>query len=207
MREVRLIRLGTTHHEVVDEQMRELQQQRIDDEIPDTLILVEHPEVVTIGPKARNDGIEPPPDYPSRAVDRGGGLTWHGPGQLVIYPVFKWDLEGEVNTKAIIHALEGWVIESFAALGIESARDARMMGVWVDGHKVCSIGISLLRWVSRHGLSINYDTPRGRVERLQGCGLDAGMTSSLAALGYSISRERLEESLLNSNSLLNLHFH
>ena len=92
--------------------------------------------------------------------------------------------------------------------GIESSRDERMQGVWVDGKKVCSIGLSFLKWVSRHGLAINIETSPSRVETLGGCGLEEGMTTSLLALGHShdlegrtIDRKRIEEALIYTCSI------
>ena len=92
MSELRVLRAGVVDHHIMAEAMREMQQQRIDDEVPDTLILVEHPEVVTVGPKAVRDGVEVQ-GYPTSPTDRGGGITWHGPGQLVAYPIVKWGVE------------------------------------------------------------------------------------------------------------------
>ena len=179
------------------EMMSALQMQRINEEISDTLLILEHPEIVTVGPRARNDGIFPPEDYATQAVDRGGGLTWHGPGQLVVYPIIHWNKEDEKSVASIIHKLEEWVIESLSILGIEGYRDERMQGVWVEGKKICSIGLSFLRWVSRHGLTINYDTPFGRVENLAGCGLAEATTTSLHRLNHSVSRQDLEDALLS----------
>jgi lipoate-protein ligase B len=180
--------------------MKRLQKQRIEDVIPDTLLIMEHPEIVTVGPRARNDGILPPENYTTHPVDRGGGLTWHGPGQLVAYPIFKWDLEGEVSVAAIIHLLEEWIIKALAVCGVKGKRDERMQGVWVDDKKISSIGLSFLRWTSRHGLTINYDTPKGRVELLAGCGLDSHTTTSLAQLGHTIGRDQLLAALLETMS-------
>ena len=179
--------------------MRELQAKRIAEEIPDTLLILEHPEIVTVGPRARNDGIAPPPSYASHPVDRGGGLTWHGPGQIVAYPIFKWDLEGEDSVAAVINLIEQWVIETLAEFSIKAYRDERMQGVWVDDKKICSIGLSFLRWVSRHGFTINYHTPIGRVEGLAGCGLSEDTTTSLAALGYDVDLESLKTALLSKS--------
>ena len=131
-------------------------------------------------------------------MDRGGGLTWHGPGQLVLYPIFLWDLDGEASVRHIIHKLEQWVIVSLGAFNITGQRDHRMQGVWVDQHKICSIGLSFLRWVSRHGLTINYATPTGRVEGVMGCGLEQNTTTSLAGLGYTVEREQLIKHLLEA---------
>lgn len=192
--------LGIVEYTDALELMSTLQQQRINDEIPDTILFLEHPEIVTVGPRARNDGIAPPSDYRSHPVDRGGGLTWHGPGQLVVYPIIHWNKDDEKSVADIITKIESWVIAALASLGIEGYRDERMQGVWVDNKKICSIGLSFLRWVSRHGFTINYDTPKGRVENLAGCGLDESTTTSLSALGYATSRENIETALRQSMS-------
>ena len=197
-RDVKIIHLGEIPYQEALDLMKELQLQRIDDQIPDTLLLLNHPEIVTVGPRATNDGIKAPQGYPSHTVDRGGGLTWHGPGQLVGYPIFKWDLEGETSVAAIISLLEQWIINTLDELRIESSRDDRMQGVWVDDKKICSIGLSFLRWVSRHGFSINIDTPSGRVEGLAGCGLESKTTTSLARLDYQLSIEQFTQSLLKN---------
>jgi lipoate-protein ligase B len=179
--------------------MKSLQSQRINDEIPDTLLILEHHEVVTVGPRARNDGIRPPEDYPTEAVDRGGGLTWHGPGQIVCYPIFKWGLrDQEASVAEIITKIEQWVINALSTLNIRGVRDHRMQGVWVDGHKICSIGLSFLRWVSRHGFTINIDTPPGRVEGVAGCGLTTDTTTSLANLGYNVELQAVKQALLET---------
>ena len=189
--------LGVVPYEDAQALMKELQQQRIAGAIPDTLLILSHPEVVTVGPRARNDGVAPPADYETVAVDRGGGLTWHGPGQVVGYPIFKWgEREGEASVADIIHIIEGWIINALAAFDIHGVRDERMQGVWVDGRKVCSIGLSFLRWVSRHGFSVNLNTPAGRVEGVAGCGLAADTTTSLAQLGYNLSPDSFVEALV-----------
>jgi len=195
IRKVKIMNLGITPYEDSLELMKELQAKRINDEIIDTLIFLQHPEIVTVGPRARNDGIKPPSNYPSFPVDRGGGLTWHGPGQLVAYPIFKWNLGDENSVAQIISKLERWVIGTLLELKINSSIDERMQGVWVDGKKISSIGLSFLRWTSRHGLTINYDTPESRVELLSGCGLDAQTTTSLSRLGYDVTFEQLMEKL------------
>lgn len=198
MRQVRINNLGKIHWTETDKLMRDLQKSRIAGEIEDTILICEHPEVVTIGPRARSDGLFPPESYESVATDRGGGMTWHGEGQIVAYPVILWDLEGEKNVKSVISKLEQWVIESLRQLGIEGYRDDRMQGVWVDDHKICSIGLSFLRWTSRHGLTINYDTPEGRVEMVAGCGLDANTTTCLEKLGYGVDFDEIVQSLISN---------
>ncbi len=192
--------LGVIEYTDALEMMSTLQKQRINNEIPDTVLFLEHPEIVTVGPRARNDGVAPPSDYRSHPVDRGGGLTWHGPGQLVVYPIIHWNKDDEKSVANIISKIESWVIASLETLGVKGYRDDRMQGVWVDGKKICSIGLSFLRWVSRHGFTINYDTPTGRVENLAGCGLQESTTTSLAQLNYNIDRKKLQDSLLKTIS-------
>ena len=199
-RGVEVVRLGHTEYTDAELLMRELQQNRMLDIIPDTLLFCSHPEIVTIGPAARRDEVVVPSDYPTTDVDRGGGITWHGPGQLVVYPIFKWDLEGEANVKHITAKLEQWAISSLAALGIVANTDERMQGVWVQGSKVGSIGLAFRKWVSRHGFTINFATPKGRVETLDGCGLSAGTTTSLDRLGIEVSADELTDALLGSMS-------
>lgn len=194
--------LGIVEYTDALELMSTLQQQRIDEEVPDTILFLEHPEIVTVGPRARNDGIAPPSDYKSHPVDRGGGLTWHGPGQLVVYPIIHWNKDDERSVSDIISKIESWVIAGLETLGIEGYRDERMQGVWVDDKKICSIGLSFLRWVSRHGFTINYDTPQGRVENLAGCGLTEATTTSLSNLGTRVTRQQLEDALLQSISTI-----
>ena len=196
--EVVIMNLGITKYVDALDLMKSLQKQRIADEISDTLVFLQHPEIVTVGPRARNDGIKPPNDYPTHPVDRGGGLTWHGPGQLVGYPIFKWNQDDEKSVSDIISKLEKWIISALALSGIKSATDARMQGVWVKGKKISSIGLSFLRWTSRHGFTINYDTPSSRVESLAGCGLDQDTTTSLNKLGYNIDQEGLKNNLLET---------
>lgn len=196
-RVVEVRRLGHTEYAEAEMLMRELQQQRMQNEIPDTLLFCSHPEIVTIGPGARRDGVVVPSNYPTTDVDRGGGITWHGPGQLVVYPIFKWDLDGEANVKRITSKLEQWIISALAKLGIDAGTDDRMQGVWVEGAKIGSVGLAFMRWVSRHGFTVNYATPKGRVETLDGCGLSAGTTTSLDRLGFEISSDELVESLLS----------
>ena len=191
-------RLGHTQYPEAERMMRDLQQKRLQDDIPDTLLFCSHPEIVTMGPAARRDNVVIPADYPTTDVDRGGGITWHGPGQLVAYPIFKWDFEDEANVKRITAKLEQWAISALAILGILAGTDERMQGVWVEGSKVGSVGLAFKRWVSRHGFTVNYATPKGRVETLDGCGLVAGTTTSLDRLGYEISGDELIEALLSN---------
>jgi len=178
---IRILRGGIIDYAIVDAEMRRLQQLRINDKIPDSIIFVEHPEIVTLGPKSRRDGVVVDASYQTIDIDRGGGITWHGPGQLVVYPIIAW-LGIERSVTGVISLLESWIIAALEECGISGHRDDRMQGIWVDGYKVASVGLAFFRWVSRHGFSINIDTPENRVEGLPGCGLPRGTTTSIARL-------------------------
>ena len=165
--------------------------------------LLEHPPIYTAGSSAKKEELLIESEIPVYQTPRGGKFTYHGPGQLVVYPIIKWQV-GEQSIRSIINRLEDWVMAALADCGIEGYRDERMMGVWLEGNKVCSIGLAFKHWVSRHGLALNYNTKPNRVEALSCCGLPAGMTTSLQALGHThdlegriLDRARLEEALLD----------
>ena len=203
MREVEILRCGVVDYATMSEIMKKMQKKRIAGEINDSILFVQHPEIVTVGPKAVRDEVVVE-GYPTIQTDRGGGITWHGPGQLIIYPIVKWELD-EQSVRGVIGMLEDWSIDALGECGISAYKDELMQGTWVDGHKIGSIGLSFLHWVSRHGMSINIDSPPGRVEGLECCGLAAGIHTSLSQLGYSedksgfpIGIERIEECLIET---------
>ena len=190
-----IILAGNSTHKNVDHLMVELQKKRINNEIQDTLIFVEHPEIVTIGRRGMLDNIQAPDGFASSSVDRGGGLTWHGPGQLVGYPIFKWK---EESVRKVITIIEEWIITSLSNFGIDGNRDKKMQGVWFQGHKIAGIGLAFSKWVSRHGFDINLDTPEGRIEAVEGCGLPVGKHASLSNFGHSISVKEMQDMLLKT---------
>jgi len=192
---VDLIEAGNAVHCDVDRLMIGLQEQRIDDKIPDTLIFVEHPEIVTIGRRGMLDGLEAPDGFASSNVDRGGGITWHGPGQLVGYPVFKWQ---EESIRKVITMIEEWIIISLDKLGIKAVRNEAMQGVWYEDQKIASIGLAFSKWVSRHGFDINLATPPGRIESVEGCGLPVGKHTSLSQFGFDISIKQMQDILIET---------
>jgi len=196
---VNLIEAGNAVHSDVDRLMIGLQEQRIDDKIPDTLIFVEHPEIVTIGRRGMLDGLEAPDGFASSNVDRGGGITWHGPGQLVGYPVFKWQ---EESIRKVITMIEEWIIISLDKLGIKAVRNEAMQGVWYEDQKIASIGLAFSKWVSRHGFDINLATPPGRIESVEGCGLPIGKHTSLSSFGFQVSIQEMQDKLVETMPLV-----
>ena len=194
MIDIDIIQANNSSHKEIDSLMMGLQEKRIDNEIRDTLIFVEHPEIVTVGRRGMLDGLTAPENFSSSHVDRGGGLTWHGPGQLVGYPIFQWK---EESVRKVITTIEEWIIESLSEFGVNGVRDPSMQGVWFEQHKVASIGLAFSKWVSRHGFDINLDTPEGRIEAVEGCGLPLGKHTSLANFGYNISIKEMQNALLS----------
>ena len=192
---IEIIQAGSSTHQEIDSLMISLQEKRIKNEIEDTLIFVEHPEIVTIGRRGMLDNLEAPEGFAYSSVDRGGGLTWHGPGQLVGYPIFRWK---EESVRTVITTIEEWILSSLSKFGVEGKRDETMQGVWFNGYKVASIGLAFSKWVSRHGFDINLDTPEGRIESVEGCGLPLGKHTSLSKFGYNISVKEMQMALIET---------
>ena len=194
-----IIQANNSTHQEVDNLMIDLQQKRIKDEIKDTLIFVEHPEIVTVGRRGMLDNLQAPDGFDSSSVDRGGGLTWHGPGQLVGYPIFRWK---EESVRTVITTIEEWILVSLSRFDIQGNRDETMQGVWFEGHKIASIGLAFSKWVSRHGFDINLDTPKGRIESVEGCGLPLGKHTSLSKFGYNISIDEMQAALIETMPII-----
>ena len=190
-----VIQAGNSSHGEIDQLMVKLQEKRIKDEIRDTLIFVEHPEIVTVGRRGMLDNIKAPEGFASSDVDRGGGLTWHGPGQLVCYPIFKWK---EESVRTVITKIEDWIISSLLLVNIAGVRNDAMQGVWFNGYKIASIGLAFSKWVSRHGFDINLNTPDNRIESVEGCGLPIGKHTSLSKFGYEISIQEMQKLLIKT---------
>jgi lipoyl(octanoyl) transferase len=160
---------------------QEVLEARIRGDIPDTVLLLEHADTITVG-KARGAeaNVLAAGDLPVVRVERGGDVTWHGPGQLVAYPIV-----GTRDLHAHLRALEQAVIEVLAPLGLGGQRDARNTGVWLpsppgEPKKVCSVGIACRRWVTWHGLALNVDPDLARFATIRPCGFDASTMTRIA---------------------------
>ena len=161
-------------------------------EVSDQLLFVEHPHVVTMGRNGNMENVLASPDILERAgielhhTDRGGDVTYHGPGQIVGYPIF--DLrEWKRDVVAYVRALEQVLIEALADFGIGAGRMQGATGVWVDGAKVAAIGVHISRWITSHGFALNLDTDLDYFKYIVPCGLTQPVTS-LRALGCEASR-------------------
>ena len=170
----------------------ELQRATHDDVVsgrsPDTVIFLEHPSVYTAG--KRTEVVERPHDgTPVIDVDRGGKITWHGPGQLVGYPILK--LSEPIDVVGYVRRLEGILIDALAGLGLESNRVDGRSGVWIgENRKIAAIGIRVSRGVTMHGFALNCDNSFEAYDRIIACGIvGAGVTSISRELGRDVTTE------------------
>jgi lipoate-protein ligase B len=158
--------------------MRELVQRRRAGAIGDTLVLVEHPPVVTVGVEG-DDGGARDSGLPVFQIERGGKATYHGPGQLVGYPIVDLSDRGR-DVRRFVHDLEEIVIRTNARFGVASQHISGRRGVWVDGErKIASIGIAVDHWVTFHGFALNVDPDLAEFERIRPCGFDASVMTSI----------------------------
>lgn len=179
-------RLGTVEYEPTWELQRTLAAERADGTRGDTLLLLEHPPTYTAG-KRTEPSDRPVDGTPVVDVDRGGRITWHGPGQLVGYPIVS--LADPIDVVEFVRRIEQALITTCARLGVEAGRVEGRSGVWcaADGdrpeRKIAAIGIRVQRGVTMHGFALNCDCDLGAFSRIVPCGIaDAGVTSLSAEL-------------------------
>lgn len=177
---MRVIDLGRVAYPDAVEEMIKVRDARIAGDIPDTLLICEHDPVYTVGrTRGADANILNAQDVPIERVARGGDVTFHGPGQIVGYPIFllpphRHDLHG------FLRGLEETMIQTLAAYGIEGTRDDRNTGVWIHGRKVMAIGIAAKRWVTWHGFALNLTTDLSFFQRINPCGMDSQLVTRLA---------------------------
>ncbi len=170
--------LGVRSYAEVWALQSEILSERARDDIPDQLILVEHPNVYTTGRKFQPEHLKSPAPAPVYAVERGGSITFHEPGQLVGYPIFKLSAERR-DVLGFLQGLETVLIRTLAHFGFEGQRDARNTGVWINQKKVAAIGIAVRRWVTWHGFSINVHNPLTLLDAIDPCGFGADTVTTL----------------------------
>ena len=171
--------------------------------IPDHLLFVEHPPLVSLGRNAeeqnllvsreelRRRGID------FRATNRGGGVTYHGPGQVVGYPIFNLR-EWKRDVLAYVRALEQVIIDAMKEYSISAGRVEGATGVWVDGAKLAAIGVHISRWVTSHGFAVNVSTDLHYFSYIIPCGLRKPVTSMERLLGKAPVREEVIAALVKS---------
>lgn len=180
--------------------------------ITNHLLFVEHPHVYTLGKSGVQNNLLINEQFLKQInatfykINRGGDITYHGPGQLVGYPIF--DLEAlDLQVKSYIHNLEQAIIETIAEYGIKSERLDGATGVWIDttipgkARKICAIGVKASRYVSMHGFALNVNTDLTYFNHINPCGfVDKGVTSMQKELGKNIDMEEVKSLLLKKIS-------
>jgi lipoyl(octanoyl) transferase len=147
----------------------------------DQLIFVEHPHVITVGrSQAAASNVLAAGDVEVIEVERGGDVTYHGPGQIICYPIVALG-EAERDLHAFLRRLEQAMIDTVARWGISANREPGRTGVWTGGRKLASIGIACRKWVTFHGLALNVTTDLGYFSRINPCGFSASVMTSMAA--------------------------
>jgi lipoate-protein ligase B len=168
----------------------------------DTLLLVEHPHVVTMGRNGSEANLLASPEVLAKTgiayyeTNRGGDVTYHGPGQIVGYPIFDLRL-WKRDVVAYVRAVEEVLIRVLASYGIVAGREAGMTGVWTGGAKVAAIGIHISRWITSHGFALNQEPDLEYFRYIVPCGLQLPVTS-MQALGVKAERAEVQDRLARS---------
>ncbi|MFQ5988585.1 MAG: lipoyl(octanoyl) transferase LipB [Candidatus Methylomirabilales bacterium] len=180
---------------------RERASARIRDGVKDCLLLVEHPPVITLGRGAKPEHLLSEEDLLKAKgievweIERGGDVTFHGPGQLVGYPVIELSNHGK-DLHLFMRKLEEVIIRTLDAYGIRGEPRSGQTGVWVHGAKIASMGVHVSRWVSRHGFALNVSTDLSYFDLIVPCGItDVRMTSMTALLGQEIPIRAVAETV------------
>jgi len=170
--------------------------------ISDQLLIVEHPHVVTMGRNGHHENLLAAPELLARAgieffeTDRGGDVTYHGPGQIVGYPIL--DLrEWKRDVHLYVRAVEEVIIGALAGFGIESWREAGATGVWTSEGKIAAIGVHISRWVTSHGFALNVDTDLNYFRYIVPCGLTRPV-ASMRSLGCQAERGEVVTALIQN---------
>ena len=185
---------------------KELVEQRKAGKIPDQLLLLEHPPVITLGVKSRNDRshiVASPALLEAEGVEvfetgRGGDVTYHGPGQLVGYPII--DLKPDrCDVHQYVRDLEEVMIRVAASFGVQAGRIPGLTGAWVGDAKLAAIGVRIARWVTSHGFAFNVNTTLSHFDLIVPCGInDKGVTSLNKLIGREIAMEEVADSTSES---------
>ncbi len=187
MKKIDVRHLGLISYQRCWDEQKKLLLQRQQDEISDTLLLVEHPPTYTLGKggDAKHMLADEKILQEIKAVfvhtDRGGDITFHGPGQLVAYPILKLR-ELKLDVHAYLRQLEEVTIQVLAQYGIHASRVQGMTGVWVNEAKIAAIGVRLSRWVSMHGIAINLNVDLNYFKYIVPCGIASKPVTSLKQL-------------------------
>lgn len=165
-----------------------------DDSTADKLWFCEHPSVFTLGMAASREHVLAPGDIPLVAIDRGGQVTYHGPGQLMIYPLVNVR-RAKLGVRGLVSGLENAVIDYLASLDVEAASRCDAPGVYVDGKKIASIGLRIRRGCCYHGMAFNIDMDLEPFQRINPCGFSNLEVIDLRSLGITQRTETVAAAL------------
>ncbi len=205
MTQARLLDLGRKPYREVWELQHRLHEAVREGREPDTWIVVEHTPVVTVGRQAKREHVLLAPDELQRRgidlveIERGGDVTYHGPGQLVVYPIHRLERFREVVP--LVRSLEGAVIAACARFGVAGERWSEHAGVWVGRNQICAIGLAVRQMVCLHGIALNVSTRLDYDRFILPCGLsDRGVTSISAETGRTVGIAEAKRALLDELS-------
>jgi lipoyl(octanoyl) transferase len=190
------VRLGRVEYDAALELQEHVRERRVRGEVPDLLLLLEHPPVYTLGRGADPADLGAARDgaVPIRRVGRGGAVTFHGPGQVIGYPIVA--LRGPTaDVKGYLRALESALIRAVSEWELAAGRVPGATGVWVEGRKLASIGIGVRCGVTTHGFALNVSTDLSYFTRIVPCGLQRVRMTSLADEGLDVATAAVEESI------------
>lgn len=188
-------RMGQRDYEPVWREMQQFTDQR-DADTPDELWLVEHPPVFTQGLAGKPEHVLAAGDIPVIQVDRGGQVTYHGPGQIVAYPMINLRRHG-IGVKSLVNGIEQAIIDTVAAYDVEAKRRENAPGVYVDGAKIASLGLRIRKACSFHGLAFNIAMDLEPFARINPCGFMGLEVTQLSALAGGVTFETVQNQLLD----------
>lgn len=195
--------LGLVEYGISYNVQRRLHRQRLMEEIPDVLLLLEHPPTITIGKSGSIENVLVSREELSKEgvslffIDRGGDVTYHGPGQIVGYPII--DLkQRRKDIRRFVHDIEEVIIRTMKDFSISAGRDESHPGVWVDGKELAAIGLAVRRWVSMHGFAINVNPNMKHFSLINPCGFnDREAISMSQLLGETLKTGAVKERLIS----------
>ena len=206
MRELAVRRLGLVPYAAALDLQKALVEDRRAERIPDTLLLLEHPPVITLGVKlaeARTHVVATPESLAARGVEvvetgRGGDVTYHGPGQLVAYPIL--DLKPDrQDVHRYVRGLEAAMIQLCAGYDVMAGRIAGFSGAWVGDRKIGAIGVRISRWITSHGLAFNVAPDLSYFDLIVPCGIaDKGVTSLSVELGRAVTVDEVADGFVQA---------
>ncbi len=198
----RTFRLGLIDYEQALRLQNHIVEDRKEEKIGDVLLLLQHPPVITLGKSGKTQNVLSPQALIDRNIrvistDRGGDVTYHGPGQLVVYPILDIRSHG-LSIPNYVWNLEEMTLRLLARYGIQAGRIEKLRGVWVDGEKIAALGVHLSHWVSKHGLALNVNTDLDPFGLINPCGTGRRATSMARILGRALPMEEIESLMVES---------